>query len=278
MSSCSRCDGSGFILNPNNDTHVKQCLCAYAKALKANLGLEIASANLITESPLYKQGAFDLTLKDLYIRGDWDTLLSHFKWALGCKGPMFRFKIVTDENLKTVYVGAESYTSRPRSERDGVQTHNSLGDLIGKDVELVILRLGFIGHKNVAMPGILKEALRLREGIKKITWIVEDPESPFGPGHFSYSDEVAKYIDRNFQVLELTKKDYKPQVSSYRGFQPDYEEGENVSPGTEPIRSRPKPRFEKPSSSLDIDIDFPSSPSPKGKKKRYGGSNSDGPV
>lgn len=194
-----------------DDQTVQQCICSYSRALKAHLGPEIAVAPLIRESPLFQAGPpgeparKDRTQENLFLKGYWRDLLSHFKWALGCKGPMFRFRMVTDEKLKVVWLGAESYATRAKTKRDDVVTFNSLADLVGPEIDLVILRLGFLGYKNVAMPGVLKEALMIREFACKPTWIVEVPTSIYQPGHFSYSEDVDDYIKEHFEIVNLTR-------------------------------------------------------------------------
>lgn len=195
-----------------DETTYRQCICSYARALKNHLGLEIASAKTLSDSPLLQLDAdpqnppvVDKTKKDLFLKGWWRDLLPHFKWALGCQGLGFYFNIVTDERLRTVYMGAESYSSRSRKKRDEIQTFNSLNDIMAPDhYQLVIIRLGFLGYKNVAMPGILKEALMIRQAARAPTWIIEDPNDPFVPGHLSYNEDVAGYIKQVFETLDFT--------------------------------------------------------------------------
>ena len=198
---CEKCGGSGWIIV--DDATRRKCICAYAKELRQHLGEDIATAPTLKHSPLYVPDKSDLTLSNLFIRSYWQDLLPHLKWALTFKTPAFKFIQVTDEKLKTVYVGAESYVARAKGTRDDVSTFNSLADLVGRQFNLVIIRLGFLGYRNQAMPGILKEALLLRESLNLATWIVEEPNSIFGPGHRSFSDEVQKYIREHFEVLQI---------------------------------------------------------------------------
>lgn len=207
MPVCEKCGDTGKI--PIDDMNVKQCVCAYARALKAHLGPEIAGATLLDRSPFFDPDGEDYTTKNLFIKAYWTDLLPHLKWALGCKGPMFRFRVLTDERLKTIYVGAESYLSRARSKRDDLVTYNSLNDLVGEDLELIIIRLGHLGHKNIAMPGVLKESLMLREVALKPTWLIESPQAPYVPGHFAYSEDTYDYIlgSGRFEVVKLSNLD-----------------------------------------------------------------------
>jgi len=117
---------------------------------------------------------------------------------------MFRFLLITDERIKNVFVGNESAKVKPKEERDTTKSFNCLADLVC-DHDLVVVLLGFLGHKNVAMPGALKEALMLREVAQKATWIVDKMDYPFGIGHHSYSEDVSDYIFSHFQCLDIER-------------------------------------------------------------------------
>lgn len=205
---CPICLGQGVI--EVDDLTSILCNCTRTRLMRVHLGPEIASAKKLTESLLFERGlswndppVIDRTRENLFLKGHWQDLIAHFRYALICKGLMFRFQVITDERIKTVYVGADSFEKRAREERDRIKkTFNSLQDIICEH-DLSIIRLGFLGHKNQAMPGALKEALMLREVQRKPTWIVEAPQSPFIPGHHAYSEEVWDYINANFSFLDM---------------------------------------------------------------------------
>lgn len=210
---CSECNDEGRIeVVGGDEIRFRQCRCAYAKAMKRHISyngsLDLARAPVVTKSPLYTtkddgEVVIDLTTKNLFIKGDWDQLRSHIKWALICKGLSFNFVMVTDEYLKQIFVGNEAKKNRP-SARSDADSFNSLRDRIGGQYPLAIIRLGFLGYKNVAMPGLLKEALRIREAATVPTWLLEDdPECPFDPDHRAWSPEVWSYITKNFETFEL---------------------------------------------------------------------------
>ncbi len=209
---CAKCNGTQVIMI--DDLTVEPCVCLRAKLFKQHLGAEIALAPTIVTSPLFQLGpegqlpSVDRTTENLFIKGEWADILSHLKWALYCKGLKYRFRVVTDERIRTIFVGAEAYTARNKKQRDDMQTFNTLADLVGVEFELIVIRLGFLGHKNIAAAGAFKEALMLREVLCKPTWIVEVPSSIFGPGHLTYSDDVGDYIDNHFEVLTI-----KPSTS-----------------------------------------------------------------
>ena len=277
---CAKCNYTGFLHVNGDDARVQQCICSYAKTLKAHLGPEISAAPTISASPFYALGEkgqppkVDRTKENLFVKSYWSDLLPHLKWVLGCKGPMFRFRIVTDEKLKTVYLGGESYGQRSREVRNDITTYNSIGDLVGADLDLVIVRLGFLGYKNVAMPGILKEALMLRESALKPTWVVEVPSSIFGPGHFSYNEDVANYIDRLFDVVNIVQS--RPDTDLPHGFDAVAEPMEDVSIGPPPTPIvQPPERFQASVVDLaDYSAIFGEKKGKKGKKPGRG----DGPA
>lgn len=284
---CSKCSYTGFIRLNGDDTRVQQCICSYAKTLKAYLGPEIASAPTITKSPFYEVGPkgeaprVDATRENLFIKSYWSDLLPHLKWALGCKGPLFRYRVVTDEKIKTVYLGNESYRTRAKDVRDDVETYNSIGDLVGPDQDLVIVRIGFLGYKNIAMPGILKEALMLRESAMKPTWIVELPSNPFVPGHFSYSEDIGTYVSRLYRTVEVQGTgdpvdDMEEEDGTVGLNRPDYVPSR---PAATPKQAEPLPPFVT-SNPLLLEL-LEDKPKPSGKysawkpkSKRKGG----GPV
>lgn len=289
---CPKCNYTGFSFVENDDSRVQQCICTYAKALKAHLGPEIASAPTVIYSPLYVLGEkgqppkVDRTGDNLFIKTYWTDFLPHLKWTLACKGPLYRYRIVTDEKLRSVWFGKEAYGQRSKEAREELDTFNGLSDLIGTDLDLVIIRLGFLGYKNVAMPGILKESLMVRESVNKPTWIVEVPSSIFGPGHYSYNEDVAGYISRLFEVQDLTVA--RPTTDSPHGFALDEfpeEPVEDVGLGAAPppvrVVKQPKEMFTAPAATtpapapMDMSALEGDSGYKKGKKSKRGGG---GPV
>jgi hypothetical protein len=249
---CPTCGGAGYLYNEAVDTR-EPCNCKIAEYMVKHLGTEIARAETIFSSPLYEladrsgeEPKLDRTKENLHVKAAWVDLLPHLKLCLWPKGIFFNFRIVTDEKIKTVFVGAESYSARAKNKRDDMVTYNSLADLLGPEFDFVIIRLGHLGHKNAAAPGAVKEALMIRDVAKKPTWVVEEPNSPFGPGNFTYSDDLAEYIDLNFKTVALTR------ANDSRVFEPrGYHGAEDVTGGVEdvsasaplvrPTRARPEP-------------------------------------
>jgi len=175
------------------------------------MGPLIAGAPVIYSSPLYVPGGDDLTEECLFVKGYWRHIAAHLKWMLFHKGLRFRYRLVTDEKLKNVYLGKEAYAAKAKDLRDADENYNSLTDLIGEDFSLVIICLGYLGYKNVAAAGILKEALMLRETMGKPTWLIEDSDSIWTEGHRSYSWEVGQYVAERFRTVVITGADPGPR-------------------------------------------------------------------
>lgn len=193
----------------------KQCRCAFAQAVKRRLGDEICLAKPVrVQSPLYTvssegESVSDLTSQNLFIKCWWRDFKSHFRLVainlLERRSFQWYWQFITDERLKNVFVGNEGYKSRERKKREDTDAFNGLADIIGDTYDLVVIRLGYLGYKNVAMPGVLKEALLIRQAANKPTWLIEQPNSPFGPGHHSWNQDVAEYIAENFGVIDLVE-------------------------------------------------------------------------
>jgi hypothetical protein len=159
------------------------------------------------------------------------------------------------------------------------------------DYSLVLIRLGFNGHKNIAAPGVVKEALMMRDAAGKPTWIIEEPlSSSFQYGHFTWSEDLQAYIDQNFTVIDMLRPDdnrmheqrgYKGAEEIVGGIE-DVSMARSTPRATRPCEQAPEPRSEHTSSGS---FDLPGDDQPKGGnnnkkqwKKKGGFGGSGGPV
>lgn len=195
-------------------------------------------------TPLYQYGKCDRTQENLLLTQlDWKLFLSHFKWVLGCKATNFFPRIVTDNTLKQVYMGEASLRSRSTAQRDEgeLPIFNSLEDLLASP-DLVIIRVGFVVYFNRAMSSILMEALLLRDGLGKPTWIVEAAGQHFTPwvktehgvtsGMPCCDIDVRNFVDARFESLQLGDPSTVEPTSE--------QEGEEVSlPGSQMVEEEP---------------------------------------
>lgn len=208
--SCAECSGAGFRMK-DEDTQV-ECTRMYVRKMGARLGPDLQSVRSVPDSPLFVPGdpAVDLTEKNCQIRGYWNDILGHLKWAFICKFNLvglerFYFQVVTDQRLLNVWLSNEAYQAKARKKRDEESTFNSLPDLIGEMYSLVVIRLGFLGYPNRAMPGVLKEALLLRQASSLPTWIIEEPDNLFASDHLSWNPEVGDYVHRQkYTLIDLS--------------------------------------------------------------------------
>jgi hypothetical protein len=281
---CPICKSLNGKIAIGDEDDKKQCVCSFRSDYRKRLPPEIAEAAPILVSPLLEIGGpgevrVDLTSENLFIKGYWSDLSPHLLLVFTYKmlnHLMYPFQIITDARLRDIYVGSEAYTSRSRKKRDDIQTYNSLSDVIGGDKELVIIRLGFLGWSNKAMPGILKESIRLRHAVGKTTWIVEEPNSIFGPGHFSYDPEVAELISQRYSVVEIAStiaRDVVPRGVAGAHLVIEAEEGMSLDTEESP---KPRKKFVMPPAAIqtpakaEVDFDLLTGDGKKSKKRKGG--------
>lgn len=196
---CPKCGGAGFVYA--DDDTVTQCVCRYRKLLKTYLG-PLADAKVPKDSPLWGE-THDETGNNLLIEAPWNLARCHLKWALGCKGPDFSYRLISDQRIVRVYVGDEDTINI----RDLVDPVN---------IKLLIIRLGVLRYKNVAAAGALHEVLLMREMEGSPTWVVDDPNHPLRMGHLMWSQEVLDYIHRRFAVVNLAPEIVRPPPQAER--------------------------------------------------------------
>lgn len=239
------CDGWGNI--PTGDSVARECPNMRVARVARVLGPEIRRAQHLRDSSLV--GMHD---ENLFIRIDsWESLLPHLKASLGfiLLRKAFKFEVITDQRIKSVFVGEEAYRARPLDERNTSQYNNGLTDLTGHQ-DLVILRLGFLGHTNKAAPGAVKEALMIRQAANLPTWIIE-AEQKFEEC-FCYSSELANYIDNNYGLVELSTGKKAVPATAIVGMELEEDGYENLELDVE--------------SSPVVSLSPPSDPKPRGRR------------
>jgi hypothetical protein len=169
---------------------------------------QLYEAPKITESPLYTPGQgrgdpaiINRTKENLFIRGvTLAGLLPHLRLVFACLP--IKYKIVDDSRIRDVFVGSESYTSKTKALRELKESNNAIADLVGREFDLVVIYLGKLGHKNIAAAGVLREALMVREGLGKPTWLFEDSDPTVRWEH-SRDLDVEQYIEKRFTNVDL---------------------------------------------------------------------------
>ena len=202
---CPECHGARW---KTSGEKARTCLCLLTEMLSGYLGPDLNSAPKITYGPLYAldenfNTKLDRTSENLFIKSTWPVFLPHLRLAIGYSwynDSAFRYLILTDERILNVFVGNEQYNNRSRKSRENKDSYNGLKDLV-EGSNLIIVRLGFLGYKNAAAPGALKQALMIREVARKPTWIVRSPEDEYPR---SWNDEVALYVKEYFDTVDLS--------------------------------------------------------------------------
>jgi hypothetical protein len=197
---CSTCGGTGNVTL--DDLTVAECRCAYGRRKAQFLGADIFEAPRLRSTPLVERTqdklglVTDTTRENLWITCPWAALRPHLRLALGIKwhvsttlGRSFHFRILTDEQVRAAALG---------------ESTAKVADLLGAEAHLVILRLGFLGWPNKAMPGFLRGALMHRlEIVHEPIWITDTPTEPFSKGHFTWSDETGGFVSTSFKKFAL---------------------------------------------------------------------------
>jgi len=202
------CEGRGYVPIGDDDNTVQTCVNIYRKQLAAHLGPEFQGVPHTSKTPLIKLNPsggpplVDLTSKNLMIHCTWAGFKPHLKYALAVKGLNFYWRIITDERIRNVFVGSESYKARSLKDREAVSTYNNLSQFAGADWELVIIKLGYLGYQNRAAAGALKEVLLHRASLNKATWILQDSSKSREWIH-SRNDDVEEYIREYYRDIQI---------------------------------------------------------------------------
>lgn len=209
---CPLCNDTGWIKSETpsemGSPYDKRCRCKIREAILRHLGPEIAAAKVVQDTPLLvtknENILEDLTTKNLFIEASWETLLPHLRRTLSRKGVEFHFRIVSDEMVKSVYLRERTAKMRFSSGSTG-EVFNSMDDLMGESVDLVIVRFGILAWKKSEAPaGIMLEALNVRKFCRMPTWIVSDPNSDESfERSVTYSGALQAYFDQAFTKMSF---------------------------------------------------------------------------
>lgn len=187
---------------------VRPCQCVYAKRLVLNLnrGWKAAvKAPKIKSSPLLK-----LTDKDVWITASPVTMQAHVKHVAFRQNPDWDFIVTSDSELVVAWLGnmilkRADIHDQEVAKKVGQQSleHHSLADL-AVPPELLIIQLGVKAAANRETPTVLEEAIRSRHSEGKPTWVFDQPNRPYMPGHMAYSDQLEEFLDVHFERTTLT--------------------------------------------------------------------------
>lgn len=230
---CDRCGlaKSDLCLNgsvPNEDmTVARRCpnltLSLRLEEAKKRVDPRAKDARVITSSPLYTprvnataEPGVDLTKRNVHIQGiTWNQFMPHLKLIQMCKN--IKIRILTDGDLRDIFVGNKQYKAKPIARRDKEEVFNGLGDLLEMNDDLLIIRVGYLGYKNTAGPGLLYEALLYRMSVSKPCWIFESSHNNV-VWRYSKDLEVESLIHK-YHRMNMTSPD--PATEDLSGMQQD---------------------------------------------------------
>lgn len=196
---CKFCQGRGVVRAPVTPNilweRTQPCACVFVRDVAQNIerGWKgLLTADAVPSSPLRGQDK-----KNLRITATRRDFRAHLKHVAARMPPSWGFLVVTDADLM------DSWLSRKLDVRDAdinqmrqqaeVHRFDALVDMIEPPTLLVLL-CGVKAARNEAMPEVLLEALRHREHLSKITWVVDQPTYTLAEGHISYSHAVGEFL------------------------------------------------------------------------------------
>lgn len=195
-STCTICGGEGYrSLDKNNRDYKTPCACTLRYLYYKSLGSAMYHATKIDDSVLENHLG-----KDVFIKGNRRDVLPHLRITLIKQGTGFFHRVTNDSELIDAWLSKDKESSK-NAGSTGI-TYTSLRDLV-EDPTLLIIFLGVLSYSNRALPGVLLEALRIREHAGKPTWIIATHKTPFKPGHFAYSPETEEFFNTSCEVVDF---------------------------------------------------------------------------
>ena len=186
---------------------VRICDCVMIRDIvkNANRGWKgLIKAPKVPSSPL-----IDKTDTSLWVTADRSLFKAHVRHVAVRKGPRWGFIVKSDMDLMTAWLGNIALKRKDIFDADVAREsateslkYHALVDLVAPP-ELLILQLGVKAARNEAMPEVFEEALLTRESEGKPTWVWDQPDQTFSPGHFCYSDRSHEVLD-GYERLHLT--------------------------------------------------------------------------
>lgn len=199
---CTVCNGAGKLFLP---THDEECVCAKRIRIRDALPKDMQDIPMALRSPLCggpddldTEG--DLTTENVWLTAPPDVARAHIRWALSCRlfhlrnASRWSFAISSDETLRALFLApANKFASK--EEKDEAVPF----DAHVQKPRLLIIRLGYLGHKNDAAAGILLTALKQREERGLPTWVVDSPSVPYAKGHLAWSERTEACLTERYR-------------------------------------------------------------------------------
>lgn len=193
---CKYCAGDGYLPPEGDDFYEsrRMCVCTAQRLYRDKLGPAVYDAGTIEKSPYAHR-----LKQNLFVRSYREDFLPHLRYALIYAGLDYFSRVVNDMKLLNAWFGKEK-AHDPQADKE--VNYESVQDLV-EAPDLVVIFIGETGYKNVALPGVLLEALRSRRFVAKPTWLINPYNKPFQEGHFCHSAEVERFLTEYFDKYTL---------------------------------------------------------------------------
>lgn len=192
---CPKCRGRGCLDRQDGVyTTASPCACARVRRLRETIlrcwPLDAVQAAPATASLL--TGRLGTSLR---VRAARDSLLAHLGAALRKHNKIELVRLTTDADLATAWLARagevrDDEVAERLASREEEDSYTRLIDLVAPPA-LLVVRLGVKAAKLSSLPGIVLEAVQIRQERSKATWIVDSDAQPLAPGHLAYSDALA---------------------------------------------------------------------------------------
>lgn len=182
---CSRCRGRGRVVSADPLTPAP-CPCAARILLQAEIKRcwppEVIKASPVAESPLAGRLG-----ESLWVRGERGELDANLNRALRSAQKVELVRVATDADLATAWLARASKNEAHDAEENRFET---LADLVTPP-SLLVLVLGVKSTPLAALPGLVLEAIEMRQQRGRATWVVDTHAKPMRAGHPAHSGDLA---------------------------------------------------------------------------------------
>ena len=235
---CPLCQGRGCVTKilPNGVPGVFRCKCILIRDILINVDrgwANLSKAPKIESSPLQDCGA-----SSLYVTAERPDFRAHVRWLAVRMGPDWFFKVISDVDLMTAWLGNialrgdEIYDSDVARDLERINRYRLLMDLV-EPPELLIVITGVKVARNIAMSEVLAETILQREHLSRPTWVVDQPNNAIKEGHLCYSPTIREILSqwKHIQLDKQFDESFDSTVSTIGGLAPSSKSDLNNYPG-----------------------------------------------
>jgi hypothetical protein len=201
---CEKCNGTGRVENPPDPPHpptFKRCSCMLKQDILKNV--ERGMKGLKDQPVLSKPSPLLGREGDSLLVTAGHSFLSHLRHVAVRQSPTWNFKVTSDAELVTAWLGSIGLKGKDILDPDAYMVSTkyiTIVDLV-EPPELLVIRMGVKIARNQAASEVLAEAVNTRIHSMKPTWIWDEPNHPLNPGHMFWSDQLGWSLEENFERI-----------------------------------------------------------------------------